>query len=90
MLEIAPGGSPSFNQPVQLDLCWELKLLHIALTRSRRRLWIYEDNQEFSNPIVDYWKKLCYVQVKTLDYSIVQTMKVPSTKEEWSSLGLEV
>ncbi|KAE8648072.1 hypothetical protein Csa_018863 [Cucumis sativus] len=89
MLEIAPGGSPSFNQPVQLDLCWELKLLHIALTRSRRRLWIYEDNQEFSNPIVDYWKKLCYVQVKTLDYSIVQTMKVPSTKEEWSSLGLE-
>lgn len=89
MLEIAPN-SPNFNQPVHMDLCWELKLLHIAITRSRQRLWIYEDSQEFPNPIVDYWKKLCYIQVKTLDYSIIQTMKAPSTKEEWSSLGLEV
>ncbi|XP_023515693.1 uncharacterized protein LOC111779783 isoform X1 [Cucurbita pepo subsp. pepo] len=88
MLEIAPN-SPNFNQPVHMDLCWELKLLHIAITRSRQRLWIYEDSQEFPNPIVDYWKKLCYIQVKTLDYSIIQTMKAPSTKEEWSSLGLE-
>ncbi|CAK9326801.1 unnamed protein product [Citrullus colocynthis] len=58
MLEIAPG-SPNFNQSVQLDLCWELKLLHIATT------------------------------VMTLDYWMVQAMKAPSTKEGWTSLGLE-
>lgn len=89
MLEIA-YNSPNFNQPVRMDLCWELKLLHIAITRSRQRLWIYEDNQEFSNPMVDYWKKLCYIQVKTLDSSIIQAMKARGTKEEWSSLGLEL
>ncbi|XP_038876924.1 uncharacterized protein LOC120069278 [Benincasa hispida] len=89
MLEIA-YNSPNFNQPVRMDLCWELKLLHIAITRCRQRLWIYEDNQEFPNPMVDYWKKLCYIQIKTLDYSIVQAMKAQSTKEEWSSLGLEL
>ncbi|TYK30457.1 uncharacterized protein E5676_scaffold349G00820 [Cucumis melo var. makuwa] len=89
MLEIS-HNSPNFNQPVCMGLCWELKLLHVAITRSRQRLWIYEDNQEFPNPMADYWKKLCYIQVKTLDYSIIQAMKAQSTKEEWSSLGLEV
>lgn len=89
MLEMAPG-SPNFNQPVRMDLCWELKLLHTAITRPRQRLWIYEDKQDFSNPIVDYWKKLCFIQVKTLDSSIIQAMKVPSMKEEWSSVGVEV
>lgn len=89
MLEIS-HNSPNFNQPVCMGLCWELKLLHIAITRSRQRLWIYEDNQDFPNPMADYWKKLCYIQVKTLDYSIIQAMKAQSTKEEWSSLGLEV
>ncbi|KAL0539958.1 hypothetical protein IC582_024180 [Cucumis melo] len=89
MLEIS-HNSPNFNQPVCMGLCWELKLLHVAITRSRQRLWIYEDNQEFPNPMADYWKKLCYIQVKTLDYSIIQAMKAQSTKEEWSSLGLEL
>ncbi|XP_031742058.1 uncharacterized protein LOC101214394 isoform X2 [Cucumis sativus] len=89
MLEIS-HNSPNFNQPVCMGLCWELKLLHIAITRSRQRLWIYEDNQDFPNPMADYWKKLCYIQVKTLDYSIIQAMKAQSTKEEWSSLGLEL
>lgn len=89
ILEIAPNFQ-NFNQPVCMDLCWELKLLHIAITRSRQRLWIYEDNQHFSNPIVDYWKKLCYIQVKTLDCSIIQAMKARSTNAEWGSLGLEV
>ncbi|KAI3945661.1 hypothetical protein MKW92_004860 [Papaver armeniacum] len=37
-----------------------------------------------------YWKKLCLVQVRELDESLVQTMQVTSSKEEWSSRGIKL
>ncbi|KAI3936307.1 hypothetical protein MKW92_001570 [Papaver armeniacum] len=38
----------------------------------------------------DYWKKLCLVQVRELDESLVQAMQVTSSKEEWSSRGIKL
>ncbi|KAL2322364.1 hypothetical protein Fmac_026743 [Flemingia macrophylla] len=43
-------------------LCSELKNLYVALTRARRRLWIYEDAEEISKPMFDYWQKKNLVQ----------------------------
>ncbi|KAI3875948.1 hypothetical protein MKW92_030517, partial [Papaver armeniacum] len=45
---------------------------------------------DFSKPMFDYWKKLCLVQVRELDESLVQAMQVMSGKEEWSSRGIKL
>ncbi|XP_027346720.1 uncharacterized protein LOC113858327 [Abrus precatorius] len=53
---------PNFNDSKHNVLCSELKQLYVALTRTRRKLWIYEDAEEFSRPVFDYWKKMNLVQ----------------------------
>jgi len=47
------------NQSV---LCSELKQLYVGVTRTRSRRWIYEDAEEFSTPMFDYWKMKNLVQ----------------------------
>ncbi|KOM26457.1 hypothetical protein LR48_Vigan272s004500 [Vigna angularis] len=42
--------------------CSELKQLYVAVTRTRSRLWIYEDTEVFSTPMFDYWKMKNLVQ----------------------------
>ncbi|KAK6921421.1 DNA2/NAM7 helicase, helicase domain, partial [Dillenia turbinata] len=91
MLDSSSLPFPSFNpQKVDSGLCWELKLLYLAITRARHRLWICEDVEEVSNPVFDYWKKLCLVQVRELDDSLVQEMQMSSSKEEWVSQGIKL
>ncbi|RZC51570.1 hypothetical protein C5167_019990 [Papaver somniferum] len=80
---------PSFCASKHKILCSELKQLYVALTRARQRLWIYENIDRFSMPIFDYWKKLGVVQVRHLDESLAQTMRVGSSKEEWCSRGIK-
>lgn len=81
---------PSFNDSKHNILCSELKQLYVAITRTRQRLWISENTEEFSRPMFDYWKKNCLVQVKELDDSLAQEMKVASSPEEWRSRGIKV
>ncbi|KAI4357248.1 hypothetical protein L6164_001209 [Bauhinia variegata] len=83
----APKSYPSFSDSKHNVLCSELKQLYVAITRTRQRLWICENNEEFSRPMFDYWIKKCLVQVKQLDDSLVQAMKVASSPEEWKSRG---
>ncbi|KAK9185221.1 hypothetical protein WN943_025576 [Citrus x changshan-huyou] len=52
-----PGSFPSFNEAKHNLLCSELKQLYVAITRTRQRLWIWENMEEFSKPMFDYWKK---------------------------------
>ncbi|XP_042981757.1 uncharacterized protein LOC122311308 isoform X4 [Carya illinoinensis] len=72
------------------DLCSELKQLYVAITRTRQRLWICENTEEFCKPMFDYWKKKCLVQVRQLDDSLVQAMQVASSSEEWRSKGMKL
>ncbi|MCL7047449.1 hypothetical protein MKW94_024532 [Papaver nudicaule] len=81
---------PEFSKEKHQILCSELKQLYVAITRTRQRLWICENIDDFSKPMFDYWKKLCLVQVRELDESLVQAMKVMSSKEEWSSRGIKL
>ncbi|MCL7024853.1 hypothetical protein MKW94_004240, partial [Papaver nudicaule] len=80
---------PSFCSVKHKILCSELKQLYVVLTRARQRLWIYENIDIFSKPIFDYWKKLGVVQVRHLDESLAQTMRVGSSKKEWCSCGIK-
>ncbi|KAL4392729.1 hypothetical protein AHAS_Ahas03G0374200 [Arachis hypogaea] len=81
---------PSFNESKHNILCSELKQLYVAITRTRQRLWICENTEEFSRPMFDYWKKKCLVQFKELDDSLAQAMKVASSPEEWKSRGIKL
>ncbi|KAI3945647.1 hypothetical protein MKW92_004846 [Papaver armeniacum] len=81
---------PKFSKAKHQILCSELKQLYVAITRTRQRLWICENVDDFSKPMFHYWKKLCLVQVRELDESLVQAMQVTSSKEEWSSRGVKL
>ncbi|MCL7038809.1 hypothetical protein MKW94_025092 [Papaver nudicaule] len=81
---------PSFSKGKHKLLCSELKQLYVAITRTRQRLWICENIDEFAKPMYDYWKKLSLVQVRELDESLAQAMKVTSSKEEWLSRGIKL
>jgi hypothetical protein len=91
MLEPTESKSfPSFNDSKHNILCSELKHLYVAITRTRQRLWICENTEEYCRPMFDYWKRKCLVQFKELDDSLAQAMKVASSPEEWKSRGKKV
>ncbi|KAI3905568.1 hypothetical protein MKX01_036477 [Papaver californicum] len=54
---------PCFSEGKHKILCSELRQLYVAITRTKQRLWVYENIGEFSNPIFDYWKKLQVMQL---------------------------
>ncbi|KAK2383851.1 P-loop containing nucleoside triphosphate hydrolase superfamily protein [Trifolium repens] len=88
MLEPTESKSfPSFNDSKHNILCSELKQLYVAITRTRQRLWICENTEEYCRPMFHYWKRKCLVQFKELDDSLAQAMKVASSPEEWKSRG---
>ncbi|KAK2383849.1 P-loop containing nucleoside triphosphate hydrolase superfamily protein [Trifolium repens] len=88
MLEPTESKSfPSFNDSKHNILCSELKQLYVAITRTRQRLWICENTEDYCRPMFDYWKRKCLVQFKELDDSLAQAMKVASSPEEWKSRG---
>ncbi|KAA8532338.1 hypothetical protein F0562_032407 [Nyssa sinensis] len=86
----SPRSFPSFDQENHNVLCSELKQLYVAITRTKRRLWICENVDEFSRPMFDYWKKLRLVQVRQLDDLFAKELQVSSSQEEWKSKGIKV
>ncbi|OMO60734.1 hypothetical protein CCACVL1_23910 [Corchorus capsularis] len=86
----ASWSFPSFKQEKHNILCSELKQLYVAITRTRQRLWIFDNEEEFSKPVFDYWKKMGLVQIRKLDDSLAQAMQVASSLEEWKSQGYKL
>ena len=89
MFDSASPNSPTFSESKHNIMCSELKQLYVAVTRTRQRLWICE-SKEISEPMFDYWKKMCLVQERQLDDSLAQAMQVASSPEEWRSRGIKV
>ncbi|KAM0823296.1 hypothetical protein ACQ4PT_070967 [Festuca glaucescens] len=54
---------PGFDRSKHHLLCSELKQLYVAITRTRQRLWICENTDDYCRPMFDYWKKLCLVEL---------------------------
>ncbi|XP_042981748.1 uncharacterized protein LOC122311306 isoform X1 [Carya illinoinensis] len=88
--DLLNSTSPSTFSTKHNVLCSELKQLYVAITRTRQRLWICENTEEFCKPMFDYWKKKCLVQVRQLDDSLAQAMQVASSSEEWRSRGMKL
>ncbi|KAK4424964.1 Helicase SEN1 [Sesamum alatum] len=86
----SPKSFPNFSQSRHNILCSELKQLYVAITRTRQRLWICENNEELSKPMLDYWKRLCLVQVRKIDDSLAEAMQRASSPEEWKSQGIKL
>lgn len=84
------GSSPSFDEEKHNILCSELKQLYVAVTRTRQRLWICENTNDSSEPMFDYWKRLCLVHTRAVDSNLAEAMQVASTPEQWKSQGLKV
>ncbi|GJW10068.1 UvrD-like helicase, ATP-binding domain, P-loop containing nucleoside triphosphate hydrolase [Tanacetum coccineum] len=85
--EKLPQSFPTFSEARHSVLCSELKQLYVAITRTRQRLWICENKEELSKPMFDYWKMKGLVQVRELDDSVAQAMRVASTPQEWLDRG---
>lgn len=81
---------PQFSKSKHNSLCSELKQLYVAVTRTRQRLWFCEDTREHSEPLFDYWKRKCVVQVQQLNDSLAQSMVASSSREDWRSQGFKV
>ncbi|KAK0573500.1 hypothetical protein LWI29_008983 [Acer saccharum] len=86
----SPRFFPSFDEAKHSILCSELKQLYVGITRTRQRLWIWENMEELSKPMFDLWKKKSLVQVRQLDDSLAQAMQVASSLEEWRSQGIKL
>ncbi|KAM0823294.1 hypothetical protein ACQ4PT_070967 [Festuca glaucescens] len=78
---------PGFDRSKHHLLCSELKQLYVAITRTRQRLWICENTDDYCRPMFDYWKKLCLVEVRLLDSSLVQAMRTGSSTDDWRLRG---
>ncbi|PWA75023.1 hypothetical protein CTI12_AA245630 [Artemisia annua] len=85
--EKLPQSFPTFDEARHSVLCSELKQLYVAITRTRQRLWICENKEELSKPMFNYWKMKGLVQVRELDDSVAQSMRVASTPQEWLDRG---
>lgn len=51
------GGIQVFSHDQHYILSSELKNLYVAVTRTRQRLWIYDEDQEYRGPIQMYWRR---------------------------------
>ncbi|KAH6770322.1 hypothetical protein C2S52_015125 [Perilla frutescens var. hirtella] len=86
----SPKSFPSFSKSRHNILCSELKQLYVAITRTRQRLWICENNVEVSKPMLDYWRRSGLVQERKLDDSLAEAMQRASSPEEWKSQGIKL
>ncbi|KAI3817065.1 hypothetical protein L1987_10852 [Smallanthus sonchifolius] len=85
--EKLPQSFPNFSESRHSVLCSELKQLYVAITRARQRLWLCENKEELSKPMFDYWKRRGLVQIRKLDDSVAQAMRVASSHQEWRERG---
>ncbi|CAO2036355.1 unnamed protein product [Urochloa humidicola] len=81
---------PGFDRNKHYLLCSELKQLYVAITRTRQRLWICENTDDYCQPMFDYWKKLCIVEVRLLDSSLIQAMQTGSSADDWRLRGTKL
>ncbi|KAK2999235.1 hypothetical protein RJ639_022979 [Escallonia herrerae] len=89
MLKSSPKHFTSFSWEKHSVLCSEMKNLYVAITRTKQRLWIWE-NAGLSQPIFDYWKNSCLVEERRVDDAFIHEMQVASSQEEWKSRGIKL
>eukprot|EP01036_Dinobryon_divergens_P023773 gene23772-32158_t len=81
---------PVFSPQQHSQLCVELKLLYVLLTRARQHLIIFDENISLREPMLRYWLKNDLVVQKPLDETIRSMFLTPtSSPEEWQQQGIQ-
>ena len=80
----------TFSHEKHYILSSELKHLYVAVTRARQRIWIYDENTEFSEPMRSYWKRYDLTVVKNtneINLSTLAKLAKKSNPDEWNEKG---
>ena len=81
---------PSFSPQQHSQLCIELKLLYVLLTRAKQHLIIFDKNVNVREPMLRHWSKKDLVVLKPLDESIRSMFLTPtSSAEDWQQQGMQ-
>ncbi|TFK22062.1 P-loop containing nucleoside triphosphate hydrolase protein [Coprinopsis marcescibilis] len=77
-------NAPKFDPIDHAGLCSELKFLYVAVTRARKKLWIF-DTSRTSEPMKNLWSHKGLVEGFDLNSSggSIPQFAVSSSKEEW-------
>ncbi|KAJ2931128.1 hypothetical protein H1R20_g5904, partial [Candolleomyces eurysporus] len=79
------GNVPRFDEARHAGVCSELKFLYVAITRSRKNLWII-DCSDKAEPMKVLWDSKGYIQ-SCVPGSHVPRLAARSTQEEWATAG---
>jgi superfamily I DNA/RNA helicase len=73
----------------QKDRCLEseLKYLYVAITRARRNLWIFDQNEQKRAPIFELLRRCNLARLVQGMEGSEQSFTVTSTPEEWKKSG---
>ncbi|POG66195.1 hypothetical protein GLOIN_2v1659127 [Rhizophagus irregularis DAOM 181602=DAOM 197198] len=80
-------GVQTFSHEKHYILSSELKNLYVAVTRARQRLWICDENIEYSKPIREHWKNLGLIKIVQSERKIVSNLAKKSGSYEWNQRG---
>ncbi|PKK63431.1 hypothetical protein RhiirC2_855013 [Rhizophagus irregularis] len=80
-------GVQTFSYEKHYILSSELKNLYVAVTRARQRLWICDENIEYSKPIREHWKDLGLIKIVQSERKIVSNLAKKSGSYEWNQRG---
>ena len=82
-------GIQTFSHEKHYILSSELKHLYVAITRAKQRIWICDEDIEYSKPIRTYWEHLGLIEVKQGEQDILASFAKQSTSHEWYNRGNE-
>ncbi|RXW11576.1 hypothetical protein EST38_g14279, partial [Candolleomyces aberdarensis] len=85
IIETRNVHAPSFDEERHAGVCSELKFLYVAITRSRKNLWIV-DCSEKAEPMKMLWDSKGYIDIHAPGDDVPQ-LGVTSTPAEWNSTG---
>jgi hypothetical protein len=75
-------------------LCSELKKFYTAVTRARRKIWVYDDDTSNRKPITSFFRKLDLIEVIDNPSSILEIVREkfskPSDPSKWEEWGKEL
>ncbi|RXW16510.1 hypothetical protein EST38_g9345 [Candolleomyces aberdarensis] len=85
LIETRSVHAPSFDEERHAGVCSELKFLYVAITRSRKNLWIV-DCSEKAEPMKMLWDSKGFIHIHAPGGDVPR-LAVSSTPEEWASTG---
>ncbi|CAG8633342.1 4892_t:CDS:2, partial [Ambispora leptoticha] len=83
------GEVQTFSHEKHYILSSELKHLYVAVTRARQHIWIFDENDEYIEPICRYWERNGLVKViwSEDEASSFPTLARTSSPAEWNREG---